>query len=358
MPKGLTSRDALALAAAGQAVGQTLYSYAPEISPIISDWGDMVRDAGKRLRNFKFAMPKGRKYGGKLRYRTKRKRSMVKRKKTTLKKKMRRIMSTLNRNLATHTHRYRRTGQIVTLEKQMTPFEVSCGGNKTDIETAMANMRYYDAGTNALVTANPAVGTYQRDISVAIFRKFMVKNNYLVPVQVQIFSCTPKDSTDTTPKTAYENGLFDQGNPTNNSPLVFFSDSKVLSDLWKLKLAGSKILKPGGVMFAKSVQKEFQYKFALNDTHNYQYDKDQGGHAWFIRVVGTLAHDSVNASTEQGICRSGVDWMCDVTYKFKYDAGKDLDDISLNDVSNGFTTANGDVQTVRPVADNQTKAIN
>jgi hypothetical protein len=284
------------------------------------------------------------------RSRYKRKRNVGKGKSVTLKRKVARLTKFMNQQRAVHTHRQRVTAKYACGTKVASVSSTDIGGKISDIETAMANLRYYDPGTNTLITADAASGTYNRDISVSIYRKFVLKNNYLVPVNLQVFSCIPRDTTNVGPLSLYNSGMQDQGNPGTTSALCYVSDCEDLKHVYNVKALINRVVMPGGTATCRVSTPMFSYTIATNDAHNNSYQKAQGGHVFLIRVTGTLGHDTV-VTAEQGLVTAGVDAMLDVTYKFNYDAGKDLNDVSVNDASDTFT--NGGQVGNRPTAAQQ-----
>lgn len=262
-----------------------------------------------------------------------RKRRYTKKNQRTMKKRVRRLEKCVTQQLAKHTHRRRDVGTLRCAQRVIAMHNMDCGGSKVRIEAAMANLRFFDPATNSLVFQDPANGTYQRDMCVEIHRKLSVRNNYNSTVKVKIYDCVPKDATALTPVTMYNNSLNDQGNPGSDSPMMFVTDAEQLRDVWRVKLVSSKVLKNGQQCTVSSHQKDFQYQVATNDAHTTPYDKNQGGHLFLIRIEGVLAHDSLNSTTQQALANCGIDWMCDTTFIFRYDAGKGLNDFSIADNS-------------------------
>ena len=256
----------------------------------------------------------------------------------------------LSNIMATHVRRQRRVSRVCNAVRNADYSEFADGGSIGEIETAMSSLRYFDPATNAMVVANPATGTYSRDMCISIFRKILCRNNYHVPVNITVYSCVPKVDTSLTPISLYESGLVDQGNPDKNSTMVHFSDSFDLKNVWKL--TGTKrVLNPGESMVVKAITPEFKYTFSTNDQHNLSFQKDQGGHVFLVRVAGVLGHDSTVAG-QVSLLSGCVDTQRTVTYTFKYDAGKDVHDYSIDDTApTAFTNAG--VVSQRPLAGQQ-----
>lgn len=256
----------------------------------------------------------------------------------TYKCKVKKLCKFMKQQQAVHLHRRRESRNLIAAEKQTNLFCWNTGGNMTEIQVAMASLRFYDPSTNALVTNDLSSGTYARDVSISIARKIMLRNNYHIDVYVQVWSCTPKESTNVDALQCYNSGLVDQGNPSNQSPLIQFKDSLDLKNLWTCKLMKKGTLKPGESFMAKSFAKQFEFNISTFDEQTEQYQKSQGGHCWVVRIVGAVAHDTVTFS-KVGVARSAIDVLVDAETRITYDAGKDLHDISVVDNSDPLLNA-------------------
>lgn len=261
----------------------------------------------------------------------------------------------INNRTAEHTYRVRRTGTVRAGVNAVASEEISTLGHVPSIEGSAANLRYFDPATNALVTKDAASGTYSRDACLTIIRKLFVKNNYQVPCKVEVWTCRPKDATDVTPEVAFASGLADQGGASVTSPLMSYTDSRDLTNIWDISCCTKKVLNPGESTFCRVVDDRFDWTFHTNDADTAYYKKNQGGHVFVLRVYGTLGHDTA-VSTEIGRMEGGIDWEFSGTVKWEYDAGKDLEDYSINDLgATAFT--NSGVQSLKPISDNQSYSI-
>lgn len=249
--------------------------------------------------------------------------------------KLRKFCSFMKAMTATHTRRVRTAGRLGANPKLQGVADLCF--TASDLEGHMANLRFYDPGTNALVTANAATGTYDRDIEIGIYRSMIVKNNYHVPAKVQIFSCTPKDTTNNDPVTCWDAGLTDQGvGLLKTNALSKVSDSRQLKDIWSCKKVLHKTMSPGEQISVSNSVKRIVYDFARADLDTNDYQKKLGGHCWLVIVHGVLSHDST-VLAEQGLGSAGIDYLSDITMKFTYDAGKDVEEYSYSDNSDTFT---------------------
>lgn len=272
-----------------------------------------------------------------------------------VKKKLRKMCAFIKQQEATHIHRQRNTGTLRAVGVARANMTQSFGGTLSQIEAAAANLRFYNPATNGLITQSVMDGTYHRDVKVSIRRTLLVKNNYKVPVEVEVYSCTPKKDTTVDPLTFYANGLVDQGNPSATACLTRFTDSAELKEMYTLKRKIKNVIFPGNYKTVYANTPSFNYEISTNDTHNQAYQKSQGGHAWLVKICGVLGHDSV-AANEQGLVSSGIDWLFDTEYCFKYDAGKDLHDITLSDDSTSAFT-NAGIVSAKPHVTNQTYLV-
>lgn len=261
----------------------------------------------------------------------------------------------MKRQEAIHIRRQRRVSRLTANPGEATHTGYAFGGSLNEIENACSSLRYFDPATNNVVIANPGTGVYSRDINVQINRKIMCKNNCQIPVLVSVYSCIPKEDSGTGPNTFFNNGLVDQGNPSNVSPLVYFNDCRDVKHMWRFKLCGKRALQPGQSVVCKSWTNRFDYDFGSADAHSDAFQKNQGGHIWWVRLTGTLGHDSL-LNNEVGSLAASLDIQLDNQYTFRYDAGKDLHDISVDDTSTS-TFTNVPVQSAKPICDNQGYSI-
>ena len=165
-------------------------------------------------------------------------------------------------------------------------------------------MRYFNPATNALVTADPSVGTFHNDITVeTVVYQCLARNNYQVPVNLRIYACVPRHDTQISTKSYFDAGLLDQGNPSGTSPLVYPSDSQILMEQWKFVKSVKKVLNPGQSCEVSYAIKRFEYDFSQADHHNDPYQTKYNGFNWLFRLEGVLGHDT--SVDEQGTLPSG-----------------------------------------------------
>ncbi len=268
-------------------------------------------------------------------------------------KEIRKIKKKMNHDMARHTHRRRDIAELGPGAVNTKTFDVMEANTQTRLELAMAAFRYYDPATpGTLVTAAAGTGTYQREIYCeSFYSKITVRNNYQVPCNVAVYCCRAKGDTDISTHTSITNGLTDQGNPGGNSPMVFPTDSIQFNYLYSIDKSKKAFLQPGQQITVSCVTKPFYYDPSLNDSEGDDHQSRWEDRQWLITVDGPIGHDSAGGIQEVGTLQCGVDCLTDNVWKFTYDAGVQLDDISVD--QNSSTFAVGGVLSNKAVSDNQ-----
>lgn len=246
-------------------------------------------------------------------------------------------------NLAVHIHKVANFTRLVANANQKN--WLAYGVNNSLLEVAASNLRFFDANTNSLVTKAGAGYTFRTALCVKVFAKVQIRNNYQTPLYYRVYYCRPKTDTFQSPSDLYTNGLTDQGNPDPNSPLMFLTDSKAVTDVWNVSLAGSGYLNAGQQRSYSRLVNEFEYHSQLTDVQGDVYKKSEAGHVFHVEIFGAIGHDS-GVVTEQGRVQCGVDVHQKVVYTFQYDAGIPLYDFSLSD--NGDVFTNGSLVSNKP----------
>lgn len=225
------------------------------------------------------------------------------------------------------------------------------------IETAAGNARFFDpAAPGTLVTASLVTGTYQSKFRVQVRSQITIRNNYQTPCIVHLALVRPKVATSTDPNTATANGWVDQGNPSNTSAMLHWSDSRQFRETYKFIRKPKKILLQAGQQVSFTCkQKSFLYDPAYFDSNTATYQPAARSKIWIYRVQGVPGHDSA-VSTEVGLIAGGIDVYPTDTYTIFYNSGgATLDTIVLsNGASTSFTNGGLVSQVVR---DNQAYSV-
>lgn len=277
---------------------------------------------------------------------------IVKAKKTTLKKQIKDLKKVVSSDQAYHTHRAAAAEDLLASAGQVAQ-SFYVGSSTPTMETAVANLRYYDpAVPGTLVTANAATGTYSRVLHFSsINGKIEVRNNYQIPCKVRVYLALPKQDTNISPSSYFSDGVTDQViSGATTSPLLFPTDIDVLTEAYKMKLVKNTLLEPGKQFTVSHTVKAIDYNPAMVDIHQLSYQKKYKNFLWYVRVEGPLAHDTI--ADQQGLADCGVDIQYLTTYKIIYDAGVNLNDYSYAE-SRDTTFTNGAVVSNKPVSDNQ-----
>jgi len=271
----------------------------------------------------------------------------------SLKKDVKAIKKQLATQLSHFSYRACATGRVLAAVSSKSYANVVA----TDIaflETALANGRFFDpAVPGTLVTASLVAGTYSQKVRiVSQYTKVVFRNNYQVPCKLQVMAWLPKDDTSIASSTAFTSGLADNasGALTATDPQVYPSDSKQLTELYKLDKSAKTQLQPGEEFEFIYTFKECWYDPSFYDSHNLSYQSSFGGVNIDCTIQGVLGHDSV-VTTEQGLLQAGCDYVVYRTVRVEYDAGGvDLNYVVTSTTLDSFT--NGGLVSSKPVADN------
>lgn len=258
-------------------------------------------------------------------------RTVTRRKVRKMSKQIRKLQRKTNQGIATHTHRNMNNGELKSNFNEA-KFNAVTSNARTQLETALSSLRYYDATTNALITNDGQVNTYQQKYRIeSVWNKLILRNNYKVTNEVRVYCCIPKKDTSISPQTAFEGGLVDQGNPSKVSTLAWLTDSDQFNDLWKIKKYKTYYLKPGQSCSMTYVSPGFDFSPADIDSHTDTFQRGLGCCVFMVRQMGPVAHVPDN-SNDYGRIEAGLDYECRRTYKIRYDAGAQLNDYSYNTV--------------------------
>lgn len=219
------------------------------------------------------------------------------------------------------------------------------------LDASIANLRYFDPSTpGTLITADVGTTAYQSETLIKVFSTITCRNNYQVPLELDIYLCRCRGDTSIAPQTAFTNGMSDQGGPTSTSMLLYPSDSDEFNSLWKIAKHQRYVLEPGRQVSLSCSSKQITYSPSLADSHSFAYLHKNQGMVWLVRIHGVVAHDS--SLDQQGLIASGVDVTCKVVCDVRYDSGGPaLNDVVISDGFSAFT--NGAVVANKPVSDNQ-----
>jgi len=224
--------------------------------------------------------------------------------------------------------------------------------NVSNMELALAQLRYYDISTPAtLVNADGTSGSFlKKFLFKNIYGSLTLRNNYQVPAKVTVYIIRVKDDTSISASTAFTNGLADIGNPSSTSPLVYPTDSGQFNQMWRIMKTCRATLAPGKSMTALGSVKDVMYDPSLTDSHALEYQTRNKMFGFLVRLEGIVGHDTTVA-TEQGVLPCGVDIDQRYTMTIHYDAGADIKYIHVVDASDTAFT-NAAVVSSQPVSDN------
>lgn len=279
----------------------------------------------------------------------------TRRTKKTVKKQLKEIKQSLKSDQAVHTFRGRYTGRTTCAVNQSVFYGVPSIQAST-LETAMANLRYYDpAVPGTLVTANASTGTYTRQVHFKrLYNVLTIRNNYQIPVNVKVYSLAPRNDTSIAPETFFSNGLTDQGAALSaTSPILYPTDIDMFNANWRILKSKSRLLLPGREFSISYSFGPFDYDPSNYDSHSLSFQRKFGAHYFGIRLEGVLGHDTV--ADEQTTMQCAIDWMLNKKHVITYDAGVNLNDYYTDNSADASFT-NGGV-TSQVVVDNQAYSL-
>lgn len=289
----------------------------------------------QRNRPYKmYDYPIGPSQKGRYKHQTKRYKKPAK----SLKKQVKELRHDVNADIATHTYKKQTVGFDTCLANQ-TSYQELLGWHPSTLENAIANLRYYNpAVPGTLTTADGGTGTYSRKFHFAsLYTCLEVNNPSKVPIEVDVYLCSPKADTAQEPSVTIDQGLADQGNPTNTSTLLYPTDSDQFGALWSVKMHKKMTLNSGRTRKFTHSAKDITYDPAEIDVHTLKYQRKVKSVVWLVRIQGVLSTDNTLTNQEIG---SGIAYCaCRQLTKFviKYDAGTKLNDITIADGNETFT---------------------
>lgn len=225
-----------------------------------------------------------------------------------------------------------------------------------NLEEALAQLKYYDpTAPGALVTADGATGTYQKEfLFKKTYAQLTLRNNYQVPVQVEVWLCNCKRDTSIGPVTAWSNSYTDMSNVADTDISANPEDGNQFQDLWSVGKKKKAVLEPGQeLVSAYWAPRPFYYDPSLSDTHSQTFQEDYYGASWIVSIKGVVAHDS--SAAQYGLSPAGVDIILKREYVVEYDGGARFTYVYCTNDASSFS--NGAVVSNKPVADNQSYSV-
>jgi hypothetical protein len=234
--------------------------------------------------------------------------------------------------------------------------------NVNQIEKALSDVRTYEvSGGNATLEAHDfSAGTVSRSIQVANIKDTVeLKNETQVPAVVSVWLCSYKRSSSKNGTTLIDDAIADQWVENTHSDEALASNTLAnfkTSGLWYpselTSLAGScnftvvkkdHVIKPGDTLHLKHNTGSFRFSPHERDNSGDNYDPKFRSYFWLFRFGGATA------ATTAGPPDDGGEWPAvhlpyvrTTTYKFAYNTGASLNDLSYSDdASRGVTATFG-----------------
>lgn len=274
---------------------------------------------------------------------------------TTVKKQIKRINKRLSEGETTFDFRQRIPDKIDKPVNQNYTSPEKFYFGLDSITQVMSKLQFWDDATQLFVTRDVTSVGDQHKINIDYVKSTLIlKNNYQVPVKLEIYLVYPKTDTNTFPHTFYDNGIVDKVVDTAtmlpNNDLLKLTDSNDFTTNWRIKKTWKKTLQPGQFLQASNTEKDITYDPTSAGTLKFQ--KRHKSHMFIARVHGSavgVAHDSTGAVVGQ--VRAGLDVQWQQNVLCKYDGGMNGHRIYIDNQSGNV--GNGGLTGVTYVSDNQ-----
>lgn len=263
-------------------------------------------------------------------------------KSTTLAKRIKAVEAVANQGVGTYDYRRRNGFRISVGQNGVNMTE--CGGYTTDnasqfmgsLEECIDALPVFDVNTPSVFqTIDFTTGSFQKKVRFAMNKTMcVVQNNYKTPCKVTLMLCYPKEDTSLSPDTALSTGLADKSTTlTKDSSMVSVYDSDLFKNLWKIKTKKSAILQNGEKLVLSNVGFGFDYDPQYVDEHGFDFQSRYGCHQYMLRLEGVVSHDATATGTFNsiGMGEAAVDVVSYRWHKIKYEAGRDLHRIEVED---------------------------
>lgn len=268
-------------------------------------------------------------------------------------KQVKEIKHQLKNDFALHTNRKIDTLSVKSDFAEQAIFDIEMN-TSSRLQGAVANLRYFDPSTpGTLITADASVGNYSRKLSIKnVNSTTILRNNFIVPCNIAVYECFPKDDTSLSPLACMINGLVDQyaSTPLTTQPGIFPTDVDQFNEIWGVRKVTTKKLQAGQSYVHKYNSGKYEFDPSVYDSHNLNYQKQWKAAVLLIKIWGDVGHDST-AGANVGLMKCGVDYYQTRTVTIQYDAGTSLNDFSIED-NQALDGANA-VLSNKAIADNQ-----
>lgn len=271
-------------------------------------------------------------------------------------KKLKRVEQKANAGVGILVHRRIELDKVQAGESTVT-YDVQDVNTVTQLESSIAKCRYYDAGSNAVVTQNQSsLTSFSKFFFKKTYVKVTLRANYQTDVNVDIYYWQVKEDTSVTSDNARTLGLTDVGGPSSTSVSVYPTDSELLKSLYKCRFHKKVVMKAGKETVVSIDLGSFNYDRSLTDSHTSTYQVPYKAGQIMFRVYGALAHDA-GGTAQYGRNDGRIDYEMEVVHVLEYEAGAKLKTVAITDNRSTFATGGG-ILTQCPIADLQNATVN
>lgn len=261
--------------------------------------------------------------------------------KKTLEKQIKDLSKRVSKNskeLSTHTRRIMSVGDLDrSVNEQNNVVRNLC--SLSEVENALANLRYFNESANTLVTAAGATSGTAMSVTIENVHTTMRYQNAGAQVgDYRIYIMTAKADTSLDPFALWNDADTDQaptGTANGNRTLdAYVTDLDAVNVMWDVKEFKRGTLHPGEWVEIKDNTGPFKYKNSVADVHGFEYQKSMKGTVAVFQFQPRMVM-GVSVATQQGTPASRICYEEHQTYKIRYDAGgKVLNDYSFDTSTN------------------------
>lgn len=288
--------------------------------------GSSGKSAGRRYRAYHSRRPRSKMGYTRRKKAYRKRRKFTKRRGPSIKKKVNRLSAQVNADTGTMSYRSVTTSQITSPVNYQSATNLYTLNTITQIEGSPLTKLYFLDPTNpgTLLNPNISTGTYSRNIKIASSgMKLQLKNNSKGTVHMKAYMCTPKDDTDISPTTDWDNKNADSPSAGNDKTTVGTSPLDTRSIAWNYKLMKTKVFKPGDHCNIKQFVGAFNYKPARSDAITEIYQPSNKCFVIMLVVHGGVTHDATSTAAV-GIGSATLDAIWTKYWKITYPAGTNL----------------------------------
>lgn len=251
-----------------------------------------------------------------------------------MEKKLNDICEVTNNNISTFTEKKYEGTNLVCAVGQQSWLSLPVGTG-TDFRSIMTGLRYWNVTTNTYDTVNIGASNGATNLDIHYqCSKLEIKNNYQVPVRVNVYIAHTKVDTNLGSLDYLLADIPSYSNMTTKEQLgVYLTDSQLVRTNYNVKKMVTTILAPGESVKTNHTEKNCRNIDMewLNATGGfYTYAKKLHSYEWIINIEGCPSHSSTIFSQVSN-ASAAVDIIYEDQMKCKYQGGSNSTYLRVTD---------------------------